>query len=315
MTEFEIGLHGEKAEEILVSLDRLVQESGLEHAIQKVIVTPDFAEAVKASLPEEKGESYDPVHDYGVAMGKTIPLFIDGHLQYVIVFDTRVFEGEGVSRLIAMRYYVIHELSHVKNGLVRHESTGWDPTTDRHEGEFLLENAWSIWEEYRAERTAAEIILDAVKAAAQGAEAEITPSFTLDFVEDVLRRLDEFGPILSEALVNYHGKETEIQEFSFLITSRLASIAILLAYVFALDSVSEQIKRGIARILENSNFRKYFSRGWGIIVENLEEMYADKSNYRENILRKIGSGYEQILRDCGLQITPIPSGYYVRVLS
>lgn len=118
-----------------------------------IIVTREFTTAVRQFIPIEAGEEYDPVHEYGTAMAKTIPLVRDHQLRFVIIFDSRIIANR--TRL-DRNTLVLHELVHVKNYLLKFESVGEEefvhPRGDKLG--MLLHNSQVIWEEYAlAKRT------------------------------------------------------------------------------------------------------------------------------------------------------------------
>jgi hypothetical protein len=81
------GVDEAKKQEVVSALQSLVDPAFHDNPISKVIVTRDFAEAVRQFVPVEAGEEYNPLHSYGTACAKTIPLISDDHFHCVIVFD------------------------------------------------------------------------------------------------------------------------------------------------------------------------------------------------------------------------------------
>jgi hypothetical protein len=146
MIEYELQGMTESNMQILQAELRSLIEPAFHDKNARIIVTPGFTATVRSFEPEESGEEYNPVHEYGTAFAKTIPLVRDDNLSFVIIFDARIF-ADLREQTVADRYaIVLHELVHVKNGLLKFASIGKDPFIRRPEKkwEILLENSWVI---------------------------------------------------------------------------------------------------------------------------------------------------------------------------
>lgn len=314
MTEYVLELEEPARSQILKELEQMISKAFEDDPIAEVIVATDFGKAVVEHSPSGENARYDPVHDYGVAVAKTIPVSTDDELRFIIIFDVRLFADlSGIGSLVR-NGKIVHEMVHVKNGLMRFRQLGKAAfiKIPKAKSETLVENAWRLWEEYDAERTVAEMIDSAAKLI--GNVTRVDYNETLTFAEDTKTKIAEFGPFLTESLMKYRNWKLTIEELSYSFTSRVASVLILLGYVFAIAGVSEGVRQKILLIEESLNFEKYFAVGWTLIIQCLEEFYNDRMTYRADILQRIGEAIDAIWLACSLRITDHPAGFYVQVL-
>ena len=314
MTEFDVeAVPDEQKEDAIAELRRTIEPTSVAEAVELVVIASDFGAAVRDHLPETEGERYDPIHQYGAAVGKTIPRIVDDQLRFVIVFDRAIFADMSPKALLDRQYWVVHELSHVKNALLRFRHTQRDPYVQpRNKEEYLFESASGLWEEYCAERTAADSVLELVRTVSD--TAELGFSLTDSHAKDVLKRLQEFGPFLRESIPRFRVYEMDINEFVAEVSSRIRNILLILAYVYALRGVSKGIDEKVSEIDHDESFKDFFAESWKEIVQLFDELYEDRDTYRPDLLERIGEAFDDILQACGMKMSDSEGGYYVEVL-
>jgi hypothetical protein len=313
MTECVVEIDNE--EDRLKTLDFLqkqVEPANTNGYIDSVCVASDFQNSARRFLPEGERDSYNPIHDYGIAVAKTIPYQKNSELRFAIIFDSRVFNPRNMNE-IDMTMKISHELTHVKNGVLRFQAVGPDRYFGNPKGkkEFLLENAWRLWEEYDSERFIAETVVAAVNSLSSDAKVEFNHNLSLS--DDAIAKLKEFEPFVEESVRRFRYWEIDVNEITLTITTRIASIAILLAYVYALEQSSEGIKQKIKTIESESSFVRFFGDHWTVIKDNLSKYFRNRDVYDETLLEAIGVAYEGIIRDSSLEFRDHGEGYYVEV--
>jgi hypothetical protein len=301
--------------EISSLVDRFVTDSSSQ--IEKIILAADFQNAVKENLHGQEN-GYNPIHDYGIAVAKTIPYLSDNEPRYVIVFDLRIFNevlGAQLESFVDRQSKVIHELIHIKNfKLLFNSLENPDDFLREPSGksETMVVNAWRLWQEYDSERTVAEILDDAIKAATSQSST-IDFNYSLRMADDALTRLNEIGPFIRDRIRRFRNWEIDINEISRTIPTRIAGICMLLAYAYAVRDVSPSMRNRIASIESNPNYTQFFRVGWEGILKRLSEYYDDRNTYRLDLLRAIGEDYDAILLACGLEVSDAENGFYVSV--
>ncbi len=315
MVEYDVDdVSEDLREKVVGELLRIIGASDLDETIRKVVVAADFGEAVRNHLTGSEREAYNPVHQYGVAKGKTIPILDDDQLGFVIVLDARLFADMGAAKFLDRQYDVAHELSHVRNMFLRFQSAGelGPAQASRNKEQYLFEMAWDIWEEYRAERTAADWVRELVRTVSE--TAELGFNFTVGHADDVLRRLREFGPFLRENIPRYRLGLMDINELVAAVTSSIRDIVVILAYVYALRDFSDRIGEKVSEIEEDPSFLEFFGQRWGAIVRWFDELYEDKATYRPDILTGVGATFDDILLASGMKMSDAEGAYRVEVL-
>jgi hypothetical protein len=313
LTEYLVELQNEDdRQKTLDFLQKHVDPINTNGHIDTIVVAADFQASAKKYLSLEEKESYNPIHDYGVAVAKTIPYRKDSDIGFAIIFDSRVFNPRAMNE-IGMTMQLSHELTHAKNGIIRFKAVGADRYFRKPNGkeEFLVENAWRLWEEYDAERFISEVLVTAVKSLSNEAMVEFNHNLTL--ADDALAKLKDFEPFVEESIRRFRLWEIDINEITRSITSRIASIAILLAYVYALKESSEGIKQKVETIESNGAFTRFFRDNWRMIEENLSVYFQNRDLYNEKLLGTIGAAYDGIIRESGLEFRNHDKGYCVEV--
>src|SRR2546426_53195 len=169
-----------------------------------------------------------------------------------------------------------------------------------------------MWEEYCSERFSAEVIQGAAQAI--DPKAEVGFAFTVEHANDVLRRLDDFDLSVPSSILRFRLGLISIDDLTSSVSSRIAEIAIQLAYVYALLEIDKQVAGKVAEIEAHRAFSKFFNYGWQRVLKALNEWYEDRRTYRRDLLDQAANGYETIFLSSGLEMTDIPGGYYVKVL-
>lgn len=314
MIEYELrGVDESKKQKVLSELQSLIEPASREYPITRIIVTPDFATTVRQFIPRESGEEYNPIHDYGTARAKTIRLIRDGHPHFVIIFDARIFADVGQGAIIGRRATIVHELVHVKNGLLEFESIrkGGFIRQPRTKWEWLLASSWVIWEEYDAERFVWENFVAACKSVDPAAKLE--PNLTMVFADDAIKVLKDFDVFVRENIKKFRCWQIDATTITYSITSKIAGILVRLAYVYALRRVSDDVNSKISEIEQNANYLRFFSRNWSVIVDCLDDFYDDRNVYRFDILQKIAEAYDRIVIACGIRLRDAENGFSVSV--
>jgi hypothetical protein len=289
-----------------------IQESGLGEFIADVVIASDFRAAVERVQGRSSAERYDPVHDYGRAIAKTIPALREGQISFSIVFDVGLFLTPRDEGFLDRQYFILHELGHVRNGAVKFKNLP-EPTpgTAGNKAELQRENAWRVWEEYYSERNAAETIAGVCKAVSPGAEVGF--ALTLEHADAVLAFLEGFGAFVRDRIRRFRYGQIDTTELASTVTGKIRAIVTQLAYVFALEGVNQRIADKVAQIEMHPEFQTFFRNGWQVMVAAMREWYQNKDTFRGDLLERAAEGYGTILLSAGLEISDRPEGYYVRV--
>ena len=127
--------------------------------IGQFVVTLDFAGFVQRNSPYHSDRVYDPAHDHGIAVARTLPMMEEGELRFVVVIDARRLSLARENRIGRMAVYT-HELRHVVDFQCRStiDGHGWITDVPQQTEEILFENAWKIACEYSGERCAGELL-------------------------------------------------------------------------------------------------------------------------------------------------------------
>lgn len=313
MVEYELqGVDDTKKQQVLTMLQSLIDPVFHEKIISRVIVTKDFAAVVRRFVPVEADEEYNPVHSYGTACAKTIPVISDGNLHCVIVFDAMVFVHMGEGMNLDSEATVIHELVHVKNNLLKFKSLGGDAFKEsHHKSGMLLHNASVIWEEYDAERQTAQRILAACNSVTPPAIVRF--NLAIGRGDDVLKMLEGFDGFIQESIRKFRNWQLDPTAITHLFTSKIVGILVVLSYVYALRGISDDVSAKITEIERNVGYVRFFSTEWGRILKCLENLYSDRNNYRLDLLQEIAESYDRVLLTCGLETSDHEEGFFVNV--
>jgi hypothetical protein len=313
LVEFEVeGIpDGDKARVTEEVVSR-IQESGLASFIAKVVIASDLGAAIERIQGQAGAELYNPVHDYGRAIAKTMHAVRDGQISFSIVFDARLFSTSKDEGFLDRQYFIFHELGHVRNGVLRFRNLpepGPGPAGNK--AELQRENAWRIWEEYYSERSAAETIARVCQAVSPGIEVGFAA--TLDHADQVLTFLDGFGTFVRDQVRSFRYRQIDTTELTSSVTNKIRAVVTLLAYVFALEGLNQRISEKVAQIEKDPSYQTFFQNGWQAIVVALRAWYQDKDAFRRDLLERAAEGYGGILLSAGLELTDRPQGYYVQV--
>lgn len=302
----------DKKQQVVSMLQSLIDPAFRDNPISKVIITRDFAETVRQFVPVEAGEEYNPIHLYGTACAKTIPLVSDDHFHCVIVFDAAVFAHLGEGTNLDSEATVIHELVHVKNDLLKFNSLGKGAFQEsHHKSGMLLHNASVIWEEYDSERQVAQRIDAACKSV--NPSAVVNFSLAVERADYALKELGGFCAFLQENIWKFRNWQLDPTRLTHLITSKIIGILVVLSYVYALQGISETVTTKIAEVERNTCYIHFFSAEWSRILGCLQSLYSDRKNYRTDLLQEIAEAYDSILLTCGLDISDHGEGFNVNV--
>ena len=313
MVEFEVeGIpEGDKAR-VTEEVANRIQESGLANFITKVVIASDFGAAVERIQGQDDAQPYNPVHDYGRAVAKTIHSVRGGQISFSIVFDARLFSTSKDEGFLDRQYFIFHELGHVRNGVLRFKNLPEpSPGPAGNKAELQRENAWRIWEEYYSERSAAETIAGVCQAVSPGIEVGFAA--TLHHADQVLTYLDGFGTFVRDQVRSFRYRQIDTMELTSSVTNKIRAIVTPLAYVFALEGLNQRISDKVAQIEKHPNYQTFFQNGWQAIVVALRDWYRDKDTFRRDLLERAAEGYGGILLSAGLELSDRPHGYYVLV--
>jgi hypothetical protein len=103
----------------------------------------------------------------------------------------------------------------------------------------LLANSSVIWDEYDAERNAAERIVTAYKSVYPGAKVKF--NLILGFADDVVKKLQDFDVFIRGNIKRFRYWQIDATTITYSITTKIAGILILLAKVYALRRVSDDV--------------------------------------------------------------------------
>jgi hypothetical protein len=138
-------------------------------------------------------------------------------------------------------------------------------------------------------------------------------NLTLGFADDVLKMLEDFDFFVRENIRKFRYWQIDATTITRSITSKVAGILILLAYVHAVRGVCDEVNSGISQIERNTSYLRFFSRCWNTIVVCLDDFYNNRNVYRSDILRTIAEAYDEILLACGLDLRDTGNGLYATV--
>jgi hypothetical protein len=317
MVEYEIeGVDENKKQQLLSMLQRLIERVPNDNPITKVIVTADFGAMVRHLIPAESGEEYDPIHEYGAAVAKTIDSIHNDHLRFVIVFDASNFKEISVHAFAV----VIHELVHVEQFLLKFKSIGRDMYLRRKNAlalargsklDTLLELSSVICEEYDAERYSWEIVMDICKSV--DPQTELLPGGTMAFADDVIVHLKNLDSFLLRNIGNYRRWQIDTTTITHSTVSKIVRILMGVSYVYALQAISVDVRKRILEIEHEKNYLRFFGSNGTTIVECLDKFYKNRDPYVSDLLQRIAESIDKILLACGIELNDAESGFLVIV--
>jgi hypothetical protein len=311
MVEFEIEIQDSASRALLEKeMAELIESAfGKDIPTIKIVVTSDFEASVRKLVPEESGEKYRAHHGYAIAYAKTIPQLENNQLHFVIIFDARLFNDMSTRFVLARQAKIIHELVHVRNGLLRFQSVGASFfTKPQSKLDIGRANAWGIWEDYEAERTVADVLT-------RGVDQDATIHFneTLGFADDVIKDLQVFESFMVESVRDFQEQQIDLTSLTRVVTERVVGMLLRLTYVYAVGEVSDEVRQKTSEIEGDTTYNKFFASGWRRILLFLREHYANRPEFHSDIIDKIAGVYDDILVNCGVDIEDAPNGFRVRL--
>jgi len=282
-----------------------------ENPVEKIVVAEDFNETVRKILHKSSWEKrdYNQLHEYGVALAKTIPEFENGEISFNLILDRRLFQRlDYVGRFDRLGLF-IHEFTHMVDDKLRFDSVGQKEfrAVPKSKKETLFKVGWIIWQEYHAERIVLEIY-EAIR------NEKITFEYKpkLGNFETLKENLSSLPKFLQGNISKFRNWQLTPEEIYRLITSRVNSILILYAYVFALSDAVAKLKDRVVELRHLDGFR-FLSEDLLHIHVILLELHKRKKEYNSELIHRIGSLIDSILMKCGLEIRDAPEGYYIEV--
>jgi len=284
---------------------------GRKNPVKRIVVAKDFNEIVKKFLGKSSWEQrdYNQVHEYGVAVAKTMPEIQNGEISFNLIMDRRLFQRlDYVGRLDRMGTF-IHEFTHMLDDKLRFDSVGKKgfDSVSKVKKEMLFHNAWVIWQEYHAERNVFEIF-EAVRS--EKIEFEYTPK--LDHLETLKEFLSSLQRFLQENISKFRNWQLTPEKICRLITKRVGDMLFLYAYVFALSDAVAKLEDRVAELDHLDGYR-FFSENLPQIHTLLLELYEKRNEYKPELVHQLGSLFDSILKKCGLEIEDATEGYQVKV--
>ena len=282
-----------------------------ENPVEKIVVAEDFNETVRKFLHKSSWEKrdYNQLHEYGVALAKTIPEFENREISFNLILDRRLFQRlDFVGRFDRLGLF-IHEFTHMVDDKLRFDSVGQKEfrAVPKSKKETLFKVGWIIWQEYHAERIVLEIY-EAIR------NEKITFEYKpkLGNFETLKENLSSLPKFLRGNISKFRNWQLTPEEIHRLIMSRVNSILILYAYVFALSDAVAKLKDRVVDLRHLDGFR-FLSEDLLHIHVILLELHKRKKEYNSELIHRIGSLIDSILMKCGLEIRDAPEGYYIEV--
>jgi len=300
----------EKAEaEIKKILDTVFPDDE-KNLVDSVDITDAFQEKI-TGLVKENETNYDPHHEYGTAYAKTIPFIKKGKLAYAIILDgNSVGEWKDDQRIFRFAT-LAHESAHVADGFRRWLEIGNESFFARPSGKqgWLFHNALVIWEEYDANRLVAEILEDTAKELG----GKVRNDLILRHAEELIVLLEGIHDFVKQSIRDFRFWKLNPTELCYKITSKICGILILCAYTFATVNPSNQVNEEMADTGKLEGYQFLLSAHWPKIQSTLDELYLDRKRYRPDLIEKISREIDEIVRQCGLEISDAAEGFYLDV--
>jgi hypothetical protein len=204
-----------------------------------------------------------------------------------------------------------HELVHVADGFRRWQRIGTESFFARPSGKrgWLFHNALVIWEEYDANRFVTGVVEDVAKELG----GKVRNDRILGHSEELHVLLEGIHDFVKQSIRDYRFWKLTPTELCYKITSKICGILILCAYTFALVNLSNEVKEKMAEIEKLEGYQFLLSANWPKIQSTLEELYLDRKKYRPDLIEKIASEIDEIVKRCGLEIRDAAEGFHLDV--
>lgn len=316
MTDLDLeGVSAEKresAEKELRSILRMFFGSEDPESIKSLIIAEDFASKVHNLSPRGEERKYNPVHGYGVAIAKTIPILEDNTLKFHIIIDGKIC-GTWMPEQYLWRLGIIgHELLHVHNDLWRSKTEGisWLFTEPSKKYERLYELAWIIWGEYFCEKSLGEAFFTTAKELG----GHVTFDATLGHLETLKEHLVSLRSYLAENIRKFRKWKYTAEDILSTNGQRVLGILMLLAYVYPISEFDPLISDKVSEIENTDGYREFISKTWPTIHNILRRIYEEKDyDKAKQLLNQVASEIDKTLVICGLEIKDTEKGWWLEV--
>jgi len=282
----------------------------LHHLIDKIVVASDFCSTIRLYT---RHLDYESIHEYGQAVGKTLPTREGNELRFVIVFDGKVFGSWAPERRLDRMKSLWHELAHVGDMTRQARAVGLDVffSEPKSKRDALLKYCWNIWMEYNAERAYAESLTPAFSETI-GVEYDFLAD-TMGYIRTLSEQIDGLRDYLNANIRNLEGGRVAFEEAVLRVNSRLNSILILMAYVLSIETLDAGVKSRVIELRQKQNFLLFLSEDFDSIACLLDRLFACGGEYREDLLQNMGGHIDSIYRKCGMHVKDLDGTYHINL--
>ena len=288
----------------------------LERVPIKVVVTPNFDQAVDSILKEKLKVKlqYSSKRNQVVAIAKTIPYPINNSIGFILVFNSATFgnweEGQYLDRFIHFNHEITHIIDDLK--LFRFLGAGLFFSEPRKTNEIMFNLAHDIWMDYNAERFSIEILEKVVKS--HNSKAIITYGLHEGYVKSFVELLITLPKLLTEEIDDFRNRRTTIDDLWGKAYLKLRELLIVASFVTAHSDALNKKNEQIEEMKKNEQYSLFFQR-WKSIHKKLQLLYDSKSKdkFDDVTLTKIAAELLSLFKIYGFILSDVKNGVYVKV--
>ena len=292
--------------EIKKNLSNFFSEA--DNPVKSVIATNSFREKVC----EITGKAhYDPMHEYGRAAGKTIPLRENGKLVFVLVFDAAIFGRWLPEEKIFRTVIFAHELNHAHYEYFVWKRIGTDAFFKEPEGfrGSIVHSASIIWQEYDSCR----LVMTVLAETASQFKGTVQDTMTVGNTQQLYDTIKGMRSFAKQSIEDYGKGKMPLEKLGQAISSRANHAIILWAYTVPAVGIIEDVTKKYAEIEKLDDY-ELFSDGLKQILLLVEELYNRRNEYLPDLIDRIADEIDLIYRKCGLTFTDLRNnGVYLSV--
>lgn len=269
--------------------------------IDAVIITENFGEKIS----ELTNSHFDARHEYGQAAAKTIPSIKDDKLVFTIILDGKIFGRCLKEEMIFRSSILLHELTHVDYEYFVWEKIGTDEFFKKPSGcrDAILHNASAVWEEYDASRVTMEFLANLAKQF----KGEVNDTMTSGNSQQLYDTIKGIRNFVKQHIHDYMLYKISLGNLQYLVSLRIASALILWAYTVPAVGIDKKVTEIYAEIKKLEDY-SVFSENIKNIEAILQELYQRRKEYLPELIAKIATEMELIIKKCGLTFTDLSNG-------
>ena len=279
----------------------------------KIIVASDFDTTVNIELSKITDFQYSSKRAEVTAFGKTIPLKDNNSINFVIIFDGKVFGNWDKEELLARIFFYSHEFRHIIEDLQFVKNFGVDyyfngPTSSE---EWMLFLAFDIRSEYYAERCAIEAFQEVV--AKESGQVSIDFPKSESNLNSLSNILNGLTPFLKEKVSELTSWKSTINEFFEKVYPRVREMLIIAINTIAYTDTIPEYKEKLETLRDTDAYQKFLGENWTAIHTELISMYEQKEEFNEVGLKKVANELKKIFLNCGVELKTVAGILWVSV--